>query len=111
MHLLDTCQKWQSLTHKFIYCLLCAPLKLIKLLLHISPQVPVWFLWSNVDKWILNNTPNLGYIEIGTWINQRKARKALFSETALTSFFSDGGGAVSTGSSNFGSTGGASLAS
>lgn len=46
-------RKMESLTHKFKHCLLRAPFKLIKLLLDIPPQVPVWFLWSNVHKWIL----------------------------------------------------------
>ena len=44
----------RSLTHKFTYCLQCTSFKLIVLLLHISSQVPVWLLWSNVEKWILN---------------------------------------------------------
>ena len=52
------------LTHQFKYCLLCTSFKLIKLLLHVPSKVPVWLLWSNVYKWILNFT-KLEYRRIG----------------------------------------------
>ncbi|WVY98082.1 hypothetical protein V8G54_030233 [Vigna mungo] len=40
-------------THELIESLLSSLLQLIKLLLHISPQVPVRFLRSNIQKRIL----------------------------------------------------------
>lgn len=52
-------EKRYILTHKFMQCLLGASFELIKFLMHVPPKVPVWFLWGNIHKWILNISPKL----------------------------------------------------